>query len=538
MASGLLGTLGMKTGTILLLTASLVVPTLSGCGLPDDDAGCAEGKCDEDIPDSPCDGIIVDESGHEFKKIGGRNGDALAKLLFRDGECPTTMPAMMQKLREVDKDGCSGELDGVKSRFVSETAQALGRAPQSYRGVTSRACGGRNAESIMFSHFIGPDATEAPQSSEIMSFDEVAGVFNYYEVGDDKISFFGSSKDFLADEGGRCKSCHTYGEGIMKELDSPWLNWGGHEAVFGADVVINKVKDLGRPADGIEFEGTIIRANDKYNAFRIKHLKEQNEGKNVTKGLLTPLFCTKQINIGNGAAFKSPLGGGPGGDEIRSIPFKAFIDPQLKSFGGFSIQFTDYDTQIKANGQKVNGLPGAIDTLFDFAFPMRARSDVDYIEKLVEGGIIDDDFVKDALMVDFTRSLFSTDRCALLDFAPELSADNVNPTAIRDGFIANLEAESPVEGSPAAVFLAHLKATGDATAHAAKVDAFAAACNALGSRTFVDRALQVTSANRNAAREMPVIEFPQAFPVDNLDAAVGSRLSPVDCSVTTRFVAP
>ncbi|MBX3159698.1 MAG: hypothetical protein KF773_27255 [Deltaproteobacteria bacterium] len=525
----------MTTRSILLLTASLVAPTLYGCAAPDGDLGCADGKCDEDIPDSPCDGLILDESGHGFKKIGGRNNDAVAKLLFRDGECPTSMPAMMAKLREVDTDGCSGDTAGIQTRLISETAQATGRAPNAYRSVTSRACGGRNSSAILFSQFVSPTAKEAPETAEFISLDETSGVFNYYEADGDKITFFGSSKDFLRDEGGRCKSCHTDGGLIMKELDSPWIHWEGHKDHPGSGDLVRAIKDFGSKSSGIEFEGTVVNANAKYNTTRLELLKD---GENVTEQVLRPLFCTVQINLANGAAFESPVAGGPGGDELRSIPFKAFLDPALKSFGGFSVTFADYDAQIKANGQRVQGIPNAIDSIFDLTFPMRSRADVDYVEKLVSGGIVDGDFVKDALMVDFTRSIFSDDRCGLLSFAPKLSGSNLNPTSIREGFIANLEAESPVAGSPAATFLAHLKAEGDGSAHQGKVDAFVAACNALGSKRLVDNAMQVISGTRTTVRERPIIEFPATLATDNLRTDASSRLHPTDCSVTTRYVAP
>ena len=110
---------------LLFLTASLMLPTLSlvGCATPDDTADCASGKCDipdSQVPDSPCDGIITDQSGARHAKVAGRNNDALSKLVFQTGnDCPASFQAIMAKLRETDKDGCTAdERAGLATRFV------------------------------------------------------------------------------------------------------------------------------------------------------------------------------------------------------------------------------------------------------------------------------------------------------------------------------------------------------------------------------------------------------------------------------------
>jgi hypothetical protein len=131
---------------ILFLAASLVVPSLSGCALPEDgDANCDNGRCDDipdsEVPDSPCDGVITDKSGANHQKVAGRNGDPFAKLVMMPGDsCPTSFSAIMDKLRETDAE-VAPVTPGI-STLISETAQATG-SPTSYRAVTTRKCGSR-----------------------------------------------------------------------------------------------------------------------------------------------------------------------------------------------------------------------------------------------------------------------------------------------------------------------------------------------------------------------------------------------------------
>ncbi|MBL4634376.1 MAG: hypothetical protein JKY56_10920, partial [Kofleriaceae bacterium] len=289
--------------------------------------------------------------------------------------------------------------------------------------------------------------------------------------------------------------------------------------------------DLGSKASGSEFEGLVKRANKVWNDSRLATLRS-------TAGLketLRPLFCTVEVNVDNGSDFKSPVIGGEGGSEMSRISADSLLDPHLKSFGSISIEFSDYDAAIKANGQTLAGIPGvpnAIDTVFDYVFIERSNIDNVYVDKLKDAGILDDEFIKDVLLVDFTRPIFSDDRCDLLEFAPVLSSDNFTPEKIRDGFLANLATQAA--GSPGAELRNNLLTE---AGHSDTVKVFFDACDALDSKTMVENALQITSLNRSIASNLKVFEFPQTMPSDNLSVAAGSRLHPVECTVGANFVA-
>jgi len=518
---------------LLAATASLI-----GCAMPDESGlECDEdGKCD-DTP-TPCDGIIVDKSGAKKKNPARLLEDPFAKAVLKQGDnCPTNFADIMAKLKENDKEGCPGDEDGLETRLISETAQATGKATN-YRAVTTRACNNRGTDGIIFSLFgLQAGASSLPKAVEIISLDESAGIFNFYETDGTTLHFFGNSKDMLKGPGSnddrRCANCHNAGGIVMKELDTPWLHWEGHMDIPGAAALIKKHKKLlGSQTSGAELEGVVKGGNEKWNKTRIATLKKAGK----VDQLLKPLFCSTEVNLDNGADFESPVKGGPGGDEMSSIPIDSLLDPQLKSFGfPISVEFSDYDAQIKANGQKLGGVPNGIDTVFDYVFIERSHIDNDYVDQLVAAGIIDVDFVKDVMMVDFTRPVFSSDRCALAAFAPALTGTSLTAAKVRDGFIASLEAEGPTATSPAGALLKNLKTKDDATAHDAKVDAFVAACTALGSKPFVENALAITSLNRSLARETPIMEFEATMPSDNLETNRDARLSPTTCQLTNAF---
>ncbi len=528
------------------LLASLPLALLLSCSSDapkETQDSCRGGRCDElDKPDSevdpsPCDGIMIDESGRGNQRIAGRLNDPLANFAFKSGDdCPTTFKDIMAKLRINDKEGCADEKSGITTRVVSETAQAAD-APTSYRLVTTRKCDNRETHELVFSLFgVRAGAATLPGGVEIIAFDKDEGVFNFYESDGRNVTFFGNSNDMIlkgADGNTRrCAKCHNGGGLVMKELDTPWVHWEGHMDTPGAADLVSAHADLGNKATGSEFEGLVKRANKTWNDTRLKQLQE----KAGLRETLRPLFCSVEVNIDNGADRKSPVIGGSGGDEIDRISFDSLLDPHLKSFGGVSIKFEDYDAQIKANGQALRGIPGvpnAVDTVFDYVFIERSNIDNVYVDKLKSAGIIDDEFIKDVLLIDMTRPVFSDDRCGLLAFAPVLAATDFNPEKIKQGFLDNLGAQAP--GTPAAELRNNLLTEGG---HSEAVKVFTDSCEALDSKLFVENALKITSLNRNIARaNLPVFEFPQTMPSDNLNVAASSRLHPQDCTLSADFTA-
>ncbi len=535
----------------VVLIACIVVPSLTSCVGPGDDSGtCADGKCDEDVV-SACD---AEQKIHDLSGGGATTSlatslnDTFARMVMRrGGSCPTTFADILTKLKQqVAADPACGESEFEKqlsTRFISETAQ-LTQMPGRYRTVTTQSCASVNA--VIFSLFgVAAGSTELPPNTEIISFDDSAGVFNYYEATGSGIEFFGSSKDLLkgSPDGKtrRCAQCHTGGGLVMKELDTPWLHWEGHQNIPGTDELIAANKDLlGQKSDGIDMEFVVRDGNTRWIAAKLTHLLTK-EPRSV-KELLKPLFCTVEINIDNGADFARPKPGMQGGQVLTQIPIDSLLDPVFteRIFEGLPVSPTDYDALVKTNEQKMQNRQGQqigmhIDTIFDYGFIERSAIDNEFVTKLREARIIDADFIKDVLMVDFTRPVFSTERCNLLSFTPEISGE-LSPPKIRDGFIAKLAAKNPAAGTPEAVLLANLKNKSDSAAHDAKVNGFINACKSLGSAGFLKNALAITSLNRNKARKMTVMEFAETLPFDNQKVDANARLHPTTCALVNALV--
>lgn len=522
----------MSSATRALLALLFAVPASTatvGCaadGGEDTGGSCQGDKCDDldkpdsEVPDSPCDGIMVDKSGRDNEKVAGRLHDPIASMVFASGDgCPVTFQDIFDKLAAADTQGCSGEGAGMQTRAVSETAQVTA-APTNYRLVVSRNCNNRPAHGILFSLFgVSAGDTEMPPNVEMISFDETAGVFNYYETDGQTLNFFGTSKDFLKGKGSnddrRCAGCHVGGGLIMKELRAPWLHWEGDTTTPGVkELIAANKKHLGSQSNGIELEGTVDSANSIWNKTRIEALKEVGD----TREILRPLFCTPEINIG-------AVNGTP-----SSVPGDLLLDPLINNFPFLQFSSTDYTSLVSSNSQKV-GRTGKSDTFFPMAFPHRASIDSDYVNQLVQLGILDDELAKDVVLVDFTRPIFSDDRCGLLESVPSIPVADLTAAKLKEGLLANLA--SAADGSPEAELKKNLEATGG---HDAVVKTFTDACAARPQKDMLTDILKVLSLLRDTARTRQVMEFPETMPDDNLSVPAGTRLDPTTCTLTTSFV--
>ena len=553
---------------------------------------CEGGKCDELVgEDEPlqhgCEGILFDRSGRDFLPARLAE-DALVKHVYMDAAdgCPVDAEGVMKVLQESDDD-CTA---GLQTRVITEQAQLSGSSKgSSYRTITSRTCGERPEFGLLFSMFGFADASGVPtglkptgkgfpDGLEVIAFDEANGVFNYYKEVGGKMGFFGSSTDYVTRGPGGpsltsvrgCANCHTSGGLIMKELTAPWLHWEGDFDSPGVEALVdNRAAVMGEREDGPNLQFDIVQpGNIAWNEAKVDFMKEEA----TVEQMLRPLFCPSQVNI---AAF----------NRKTRIGARFLVDRQLAALAGVSSSVTnvdvlakDYDAYIAAIGQKVPGTDAA-DVVAPWSFIERSHEDIDYIAKLVAEKIIDKELVIDVLMVDFTRPVFSDDRCDLLSFAPDLAPSQRTAAQIRDGLLANLE--SAPDGSPAAQLRDHLQARKDDEPfdHAASIGAFMTACkdrasndqfassdedleDLLGVNEFhIDalkqRALhrklvmidgELDDANGSAQHPFTVFEFEDTLPADELDVTSSAdpgnplqvhpqaRFSPLDCALVDAFL--
>ena len=410
------------------LFAALSLIALAGCAGDEadggDDGGCSGGKCD--APTDPAKFAcknVVDESERGRANVLAELNDPFSELVLRGGTgCPKDFAETIAKLRVEDKTGCeTGKGAGMSARFVTETGQFdMGALRESFRVVTTRRCNSRQEFEVLFSTF-GVTTNKIPGAFEAIGFDKATKEFNYYELTNGQWHFFGSSGDFIQGNGGRCKGCHTGGGLVMKELDTPWMHWTGHHQTDGTTAILDANKDdLGSENSGANMESLVNAGNREWTKTRVTH--NLNPERSTVAKLLEPLFCSVEVNVDNAVDFE--------GTALSGIPVDFLVDPQFKSFGSVGMSDAVYTAARDAAGSKIEGLTGKKDTFFKFAFVERSKADNMYIEELKTRGIIDDEFVKDVLAVDFTRPIFSDARCALLDFAPTFDDLNapVDPT--------------------------------------------------------------------------------------------------------------
>ena len=526
-----------------LLSSLLVVPLVACGGDSSTESECRTSKCDgfdvpeEDVEETACDGELFDRSGRKLgnARIAGRLTDPLVSAALSDGAdgtCPTTFAAIMDKLEAAN---C-----GVSfTQFVSETAQILNR-PTQYRSVTTVNC---DAGKIWFAQSGLTSDGQLPVNAEIIAQDESSGVFNYYKTETDRIDFFGSSTDMLSgplEDGDRdCAGCHTHGGLIMKELDAPWLHWESLENGVSTpgvrELLANHRDILGERGDGSTLEFEVRRANTLWNRARVAHMTTERS----VKEMLRPIFCADHVEVRT-----SPQGSSPFEGVSTSAPLAGVIVAEGRFAEVEDLNFSGavYDALLRANNQQIAGIPEAVETIFELAHAVRSSADEQYVRSLVLQGMIPDGFVDDVRSVDLTQPVFSDDRCGLLEFAPDLEGERRTAEAIRNGFIANLVAADPAEGSPAAELLNNLSNTDSSDASGAfvsacfeRTDTVEVGDNATEVPAMLKDYMTVVSQNRRTASDMRLFEFDESMPQDTQPIEPGTRFDPVTCTLETEF---
>lgn len=508
--------------------AVLLCAALGGCDPAGGDAsndvddGGASGKADDIAPtDFACqdvDGISLDEVAVL--------DDPISAFLIKAGDaCPASYRDMVEKLREIDGEGCEEGRDLV-TRIVSDDARIDPNA-NNYRTVTSRACGSRPAHGLLFT-LLSVSANEdlgARTFVEMQALDAKTGLYNYWVFGGGRFTFNGNSLDAAAGTTS-CGGCHRDGGVLMKELDEPWIHWeSAGKLLPGADALFAKHGALfGQRGDGRELEAIVRTGNAAIVDARIT-LQSNPQTGTVAK-LLRPLFCSEQVNLDTaGTEVDGP---------VTTLPPDLLVDPQWGLERGVTMDPQAYEAAVIAAGQTVPGVAGRTDTEFKLIFPERAGFDVAYVQALVDKGVIDEDFASDVLAIDFTRPLFSDARCELLAFAPKFGDgfDTVEPEAIRKGFVTALQAAAPEGGTAAAELLTSLAQADDTESHRARVRAFVDACEARDDRELALDVLSFTQLTKDLVNTTTsLIEHQEQLSRTTLDVAASARLDPATCTL-------
>jgi hypothetical protein len=536
--------------------AALVAVTLAvgACS----DGSTADGSSAQDVTTTSACTVVAMKDNHtmtadELAKLD----DPVANFILKGDGCPLTFTDIQAKLLKTDP--CAQGEPGLSTRLVTDRAQLLGK-PDSYRAVVKRECQKRTDHELFMSVFgigtradaqgkvtdVGVPQTTLELIGEQKTKDaagKTSGVFNFYAREDNQWKFFGSSADFVtsgyecnadgacipkAATNQRCASCHVGGGLVMKELQSPWVNWEGARSTPGSQDVIGKNPALfGTQGNGVDLETSVERGNqDDWIPARVALLKKLG-----LKDVLRPLFCSTDMNLVS--------------RNVPNLQGLAF-DTLFRSNGGF-VTFDQYNKAVATakqrvvdgrSGQQLIGAGGkpAVDTVFGFTFPERSTQDEDYVTELQNQHIVDIDFVKDVLIVDFTRPLYSPTRCKMLDSLPDVAETDMQFEKVKAAVIDKLKDTTDPALSQ---LLANLKDPTDAAVHDVAVSKFGDACSArLKSEpdVYVLDLLRYASHVRKAAKRARnaknggIIEFPETLPVDDL-AEPTAGFDPVSCKL-------
>jgi len=504
----------------------------------------------------PCD--VVDARGKGTTVDVSDFGDPVSRLVLASG-CPETFDDVAKVLAEVDARDCVDDgFSPVRTTLLSERAQMRGTPDGSmdecadkpvaiFRGVVQRNCGGRPAYGLFAS--LAPLATvqdKLPDVIEMMGYDPKTGSFRFYTHEEGRWRYHGDSFDMLEgmapDGARRCAACHVGGGLVMKELDPPWLHWEGRTTTEGVLDMLEKYESLGsrshgavtdfRPA-GKELEEAIVAGNTAWIAKRIEHQR----AKAPLKRLLRPLFCDEEINLSTAAQSPSPPTAKTGEAGKFELPVGGFLAARrMVGPETIKIDLTDYHQVLSSANQRIDTFcdktlltdadEPIIDTIFDFAYPHRSSIDNLAVDALVEAGVIDEAFVRAVFAVDLTRPVFSEARCGLLEYVPDVAADERTPTKIR---AAVLRALSDVDTAAAKELRDNLSA--EARDPTARVSAMARACAERPPAELVADLHAYASMLRNKARKNRVIELPEVLPVDDLPDRPGLHFDPETCQL-------
>ena len=380
--------------------------------------------------------VIRDNAG----KAVLNNNDALGKFLLSSGACPPDVFELRARLLAAGAK--------LKTTFVANRGfHNPGEGSFSMFEIVSGKLSPLGIEiadgEFLFGHFTGTSgskliANQQPDGLmvELIAWDPVKQVFNFYEViGDGQRSqwfYRGDSLDIMSDverlhrqavpsrpqfgKRLRCSGCHTAGGPIMKELAAPHNDWSTskRQLPFGPQKpdaelsrILKGLVDADELAASVKTGLTHLKESGKFQAARkARSLQEQ----------LRPLFCPVELNLESDA---QPLD-----DKTAqlTIPSGFFIDPRLAR-KDIAINRAHYDAALstfKVSFPEISRADGD----HGWLTPVKAFSDMQSVESLINEGLIDQEFAVDVLAVDMTNPVFSAARSSLLRLLPNsASAD-------------------------------------------------------------------------------------------------------------------
>lgn len=395
-------------------------------------------------------------------------GDPFATLLLLQGTFPTTAIGVFEALDQAAS--ADDPLRQQMSFLVGEGMQLEDVPEIASRDLRFIVTRGAGAE--------GPDlmvSVSHPQQKnaiELMAWDREHGGFNYYRtVGEDGAWVFAGNSRHAVTEGTEGKGpfeSHTSGNFLMKELQTPWINWDSPaaplpESIFPAgDERVNHPWFLNRERLGaITCEKAVARASiGRWTRVRFEGIVDADGIVDRPRRIMQQILGTPTANLAS-SHIESDTVANRGVDLPPTffVDQDAFKHKDLEDLGlplppppGFPLPGAMYTKALETFEVHLDddrGFTRPRDTHFAFVVPERAAEDIAVLAEAHRIGLISDRLAACLLMTDFANPVFSQRREALLAHVPE-SASIVDGASTFSEEMANAivaAAEGTPEGS-------------------------------------------------------------------------------------------
>lgn len=441
------------------------------------------------------------------------NQDRLATLLRAEAPCPPDALALRARLVEA----------GAVLRTTMVANRGFHAPGEGSFSLFEEARWDLTGE-LFFGHFTapGPEGLLVPDQEprrgalmvELIAWDAPAAQYRFYELigtGEAGQWFYrGSSADIRADVAAlhlprpagqpafgarlRCSGCHVGGGPIMKELAPPHNAWWTRERRLPLG---GRRPDprLAQMMAGLLDPGALAEAVRAGQA-RLEGARKSPRAQEPLRARLRPLFAPEEVNLESDELPWDET------DPVK-VPSALFVDERLAS-RELLVNVKYVRAALQAQGASFpDAAPPRLTADHVALGPVKAFADRLAVARLVEDGVVDEEFVADVLAVDMARPVFSEARRRLLALVPERATL---------GWLADFVAALRASPEPAARELHQnlTDATRDRDFHRRRARVFLAQCRrAIRTEGGARRAWKLLARRREQIAESEISSNPR-----------------------------
>jgi hypothetical protein len=478
--------------------------------------------------------------------------DPFGRLLRSGKPFPLTLRQLLEGI-----DGLVGTPDALPDQLVFLVADGghiawtseTDRLKRFFRFAVAR---GDGDFTLFISTSTAIDSASNDAFLQVLSWDAVHEVYNYYERLEGTFFWAGMSHHALADatRGKGPFDSHVNGSMVMKEMRSPWVHWHAPQAGINAEALApddplrNETLFTSRvTAERLEIE--VVRPGiRRWNEARVRKAVGEDGVWRHVRHFLRQALTDTTINLAtsetasdlltdqsllrpplsffvNRDTLFDSLGFEPGRQDIADIAIPGEL--YLECLRTYDVHRTDGNIRVEG------------DSHFAFLVPEPAFEDTHLIDAMLQAELLTRRFVASLYMTDFTNPVFSEPRAALLRYVPE-KVSGTNPGEAMEGQFteAILAAISAGDNgadnaeSPEREFLSNWDTPDFETTFVRRIsDYFVAVKANMSDPVAVDGWFRLAEHRRRRFRRRPLAEFSLTTPRTNIPRDAPSlRMTP------------